>query len=35
MSLLGSGLVLIGIVLLYCITGHLLFPSLQQRVLEW
>ena len=26
--------VLIGIVLLYCITGHLLFPSLQQRVLE-
>ena len=34
MSLLGSGLVLIGIVLLYCITGHLLFPSLQQRVLE-
>lgn len=34
MSLLGSGLVLIGIVLLYCITGHLLFPNLQQRVLE-
>ena len=33
MSLLGSGLVLIGIVLLYCITGHLLFPNIQERVM--
>lgn len=33
MSLLGSGLVLFGIVLLYCITGHLLFPQLQEKIL--
>lgn len=33
-SLLGSGLFLIGIVLLYCITGHLLMPQLQAKVLE-
>lgn len=33
-SLLGSGLFLIGIVLLYCITGHLLMPNLQEKVLE-
>lgn len=33
-SLLGSGLFLIGIVLLYCITGHLLMPDLQEKVLE-
>ena len=31
-SLLGSGLFLIGIVLLYCITGHLLIPNVSQRV---
>ena len=33
-SLLGSGLFLIGIVLLYCITGHLLMPNLQEKILE-
>ncbi len=33
-SLLGSGLFLIGIVLLYCITGHLLMPQLQQKIAE-
>ena len=31
-SLLGSGLFLIGIVLLYCITGHLLMPQLAERI---
>ncbi len=34
MSLLGSGLVLIGIVLLYSVTGHLLFPNLQGKILQ-
>ncbi|MEG2215822.1 MAG: proton-conducting transporter membrane subunit [Clostridia bacterium] len=33
-SLLGSGLFLIGIVLLYCITGHLLMPQLQEKIVE-
>ena len=33
-SCLGSGLVLLGIALLYCITGQLLFSSLEQAVLE-
>ncbi len=33
-SLLGSGLFLIGIVLLYCITGHLLMPDLKLKILE-
>ena len=33
-SLLGSGLFLIGVVLLYCITGHLLMPNIQQKILE-
>lgn len=33
-SLLGSGLFLIGLVLLYCITGHLLMPNLQEKVLS-
>ena len=32
-SLLGSGLFLIGIVLLYCITGHLLMPQIQEKIL--
>ena len=32
-SLLGSGLFLIGLAILYCITGHLLFPQLQEHVL--
>ena len=31
-SLMGSGLVLIGIILLYSITGHLLFPQMYQSV---
>ncbi len=34
LSLLGSGLFLIGLAMLYCITGHLLMPQLLQRVLE-
>ena len=36
-SLLGSGLFLIGLAMLYCITGHLLMPQLRTRVavLEW
>jgi multicomponent Na+:H+ antiporter subunit D len=33
-SLLGSGLFLIGIVLLYCITGHLLMPNLKEKITE-
>ncbi|HQO56266.1 MAG TPA: proton-conducting transporter membrane subunit [Clostridia bacterium] len=33
-SLLGSGLFLIGIVLLYCITGHLLMPQVSEKVME-
>ncbi len=33
-SLLGSGLFLIGVVLLYCITGHLLMPNIQTQVLR-
>ena len=33
-SCLGSGLVLLGIALLYCITGQLLFSSLEQAVME-
>lgn len=32
-SLLGSGLFLIGIVLMYCITGHLLMPQIQEKIL--
>ncbi len=31
-SLLGSGLFLIGLAMLYCITGHLLMPQLLERV---
>ena len=31
-SLLGSGLFLIGLAMLYCITGHLLMPQLQEHV---
>lgn len=31
-SLLGSGLFLIGLAMLYCITGHLLMPQLRQKV---
>lgn len=34
LSLLGSGLFLIGVVLLYCITGHLLMPNIQEQVLR-
>ena len=33
-SCLGSGLVLLGIALLYCITGQLLFSSLEEAVLQ-
>ncbi len=33
LSLLGSGLFLIGLAMLYCITGHLLMPQLLQRIL--
>ena len=33
-SLLGSGLFLIGLAMLYCITGHLLMPQLQEHVLK-
>ena len=32
MSLLGSGLFLFGVVLLYCVTGHLLMPQLAETV---
>lgn len=32
MSLLGSGLILIGIILLYSVTGHLLLPNLLSQV---
>lgn len=31
-SLLGSGLFLIGIVLMYCITGHLLMPQIREEM---
>ncbi len=31
-SLMGSGLFLIGCILLYCITGHLLFPNIKESV---
>ncbi len=31
-SLLGSGLFLIGIVLMYCITGHLLMPQIHEKL---
>lgn len=33
-SLLGSGLVLLGICILYSITGHLLFPQIKEAVTE-
>ena len=33
LSLLGSGLFLIGLAMLYCITGHLLMPQLLQKIL--
>ena len=33
-SLLGSGLFLIGLAMLYCITGHLLMPQMQEQVLQ-
>ncbi len=33
-SLLGSGLFLIGVVMLYCITGHLLIPQLGEKIAE-
>lgn len=33
-SLLGSGLFLIGLAMLYCITGHLLMPQMLERVLQ-
>ncbi len=32
-SLLGSGLFMIGLATLYCVTGHLLMPQLQERIL--
>ncbi len=32
MNLLGSGLFLLGVSTLYCLTGHLLFPQLQESV---
>ncbi len=32
-SLLGSGLFMIGLAMLYCVTGHLLMPQLLERVL--
>ena len=32
MNLLGSGLFLLGLSMLYCLTGHLLFPQLSQSV---
>ncbi|MBE5782181.1 MAG: sodium:proton antiporter [Clostridiales bacterium] len=32
MNLLGSGLFLLGLSILYCITGHLLFPQLEESV---
>ena len=32
MNLLGSGLFLLGLSMLYCLTGHLLFPQLQESV---
>ena len=32
-SLLGSGLFLIGLAMLYCVTGHLLMPQLQEHIL--
>ena len=31
-NLMGSGLFLIGVTLMYCITGHLLFPQLREAV---
>ena len=33
-SLLGSGLFLIGLAMLYCITGHLLMPQIQERIMN-
>lgn len=33
-SLLGSGLFLLGVCILYSITGHLLFPQMQEGILE-
>ncbi|WP_352401070.1 proton-conducting transporter membrane subunit [Anaerotignum sp.] len=33
-SLLGSGLFLLGVCILYSITGHLLFPQMQEAILE-
>lgn len=33
-SLLGSGLFMIGIAMLYCVTGHLLMPQLQEHILH-
>jgi len=32
MNLLGSGLFLLGLAMLYCLTGHLLFPQLREAV---
>lgn len=34
MNLLGSGLFLLGLILLYCLTGQLLFPQLKQAVAQ-
>ena len=34
MNLLGSGLFLLGLSIMYCLTGHLLFPQLQETVLN-
>lgn len=31
-SLIGSGLFLLGVIVLYCITGHLLMPSLRESI---
>lgn len=33
-SLIGSGLFLLGVIVLYCITGHLLMPSLHEAVAQ-
>lgn len=33
MNLLGSGLFLLGLSVLYCLTGHLLFPQIEQSVM--
>ena len=32
MNLLGSGLFLLGVSMLYCLTGHLLFPQIEEHV---